>query len=214
MTSTKEMTFSGFTAEDFDVFSIDGLEPRMEALIARVRPKLTALGELIQPHLATLCGEEMYVHVAKHARRTVNPPKDTWVAWASGKRGYKALPHFEVGMFGTHVFVVFAIIYESPRKVDFGRAMASQLKKVKQTVPDHYYWSPDHMSPQGKAQSDLSDEQLLEMANRLQTVKKSEIICGLRINKDDPILRDGDAFVRQVEQTFEHLLPLYRMATV
>jgi uncharacterized protein YktB (UPF0637 family) len=214
MNSTKETTFSGFTAEDFDVFTIDGLEPRMEALIARVRPKLTALGELIQPHLATLCGEEMYVHVAKHARRTVNPPKDTWVAWAANKRGYKALPHFEVGMFGTHVFVVFAIIYESPRKVDFGRAMASQLDQVKQIVPDHYYWSPDHMSPQGTAQADLSDEQLLEMANRLQQVKKSEIICGLRIDHNDPLLRDGDAFVRLVEDTFQQLLPLYRMATV
>ncbi|WP_322905224.1 DUF1054 domain-containing protein [Paenibacillus campi] len=214
MNSTTTTTFSGFTAADFDVFAIDGLEPRMEALIARVRPKLTALGELIQPHLATLCGEEMYVHVAKHARRTVNPPKDTWVAWASSKRGYKALPHFEVGMFGTHVFVVFAIIYESPRKVDFGRAMAAQLDQVKAIVPDHYYWSLDHMSPQCTPQADWSDEHLLDMANRLQTVKKSEIICGLRIDKHDPLLGDGDAFVRQVEHTFQQLLPLYQMASV
>lgn len=214
MSQTTETTFQGFESADFDVFAIEGLEPRMETLIQNVRPKLTALGELLQPHLSTLCGEEMYVHVAKHARRTVNPPKDTWVAWAANKRGYKALPHFEVGMFGSHVFVVFAIIYESPRKNDFGRAMAAELSKVKKTIPDHFYWSADHMSPHTTPQSELSDDELMEMATRLETVKKSEIICGLRIEHDDELLRDGDRFVQTVEQTFEQLLPLYKMAFV
>ncbi|WP_411343115.1 YktB family protein [Paenibacillus sp. WLX1005] len=212
MKQTTENTFPGFTAKDFDVFAIDGLEPRMEALIERIRPKLTTLGEQLQPHLSTLCGEEMFVHVAKHARRTVNPPKDTWVAWAANKRGYKALPHFEVGMFGSHVFVVFAIIYESPRKKDFGRAMTEHLKKVKHAVPDHFYWSPDHMSPHGTPQSELSDQELLDMADRLQQVKKSEIICGLRLDKNDPLLQDGEKFAQTVEDTFEQLLPLYKMA--
>lgn len=43
------MTFSGFTAKDFDVFEIPGLEPRMEVLIQQVRPKLEAIGEEIAP---------------------------------------------------------------------------------------------------------------------------------------------------------------------
>lgn len=43
------MTFNGFKKEDFDVFTIDGLEERMEALIATVRPKLEALGETFSP---------------------------------------------------------------------------------------------------------------------------------------------------------------------
>jgi len=204
--------FPGFDTRDFEVFSIDGLEPRMEALIERVRPKLTMLGEMIQPHLSALSGEEMYVHVAKHARRTVNPPKDTWVAWAANKRGYKALPHFEVGMFGSHVFVVFAIIYESPRKVDFGKAIASRLQEIQKTVPDHFYWSTDHMSPQGTLQSDMDEQQLRAIGTKLQNIKKSEVVCGLRIAKDDPLLSNGEAFVQKVEQTFEQLLPLYKMA--
>lgn len=204
--------FKGFDSNDFDVFTIDGLEPRMDALIQTIRPKLTTIGEQIQPYLATLCGEEMYVHVAKHARRTVNPPKDTWVAWASNKRGYKALPHFEVGMFGSHVFIVFAIIYESPRKVDFGKALQTDWKKVKQMIPDEFYWSTDHMSPQANIQGELDDQYWLDTAERLQHVKKSEIVCGLRIEKDDPLLQDGKAFIEKVEQTFEQLLPLYRMA--
>ncbi|MDQ0168823.1 uncharacterized protein YktB (UPF0637 family) [Paenibacillus tundrae] len=74
------MNFSGFNNRDFDVFQVPGLEPRMEMLIERVRPKLEALGAELAPYLTELCGEEMFVHVAKHARRTVNPPIDTWVA--------------------------------------------------------------------------------------------------------------------------------------
>ena len=34
------MDFNGFKNEDFQVFHIDGLEARMEALIERIRPKL------------------------------------------------------------------------------------------------------------------------------------------------------------------------------
>ncbi|WP_397261357.1 DUF1054 family protein [Peribacillus simplex] len=32
--------------------------------------------------MSVLTGDEMYPHVAKHARRKVNPPNDTWVAFA------------------------------------------------------------------------------------------------------------------------------------
>lgn len=110
------MPFQGFTHDDFAVFQIEGLEPRMDALIARVRPKLNELGNELAPVLSALCGEEMFPHVAKHARRTVHAPNDTWVAWGPNKRGYKALPHFQVGMFYSHLFVVFAIIYESSNK--------------------------------------------------------------------------------------------------
>lgn len=75
------MEFKGFTNEDFDVFIIDGLEARMEALKETIRPKLEALGQHFAPTLSALTGDEMFVHVAKHARRTINPPKDTWVAF-------------------------------------------------------------------------------------------------------------------------------------
>src|SRR5690606_12482306 len=73
-TSTKETVI--FTASDFDVFTIPGLEPRMEALIANVRPKLTTLGTALAPDLTAAVGMEMFPHVAKHARRTVHAPND------------------------------------------------------------------------------------------------------------------------------------------
>lgn len=166
------MTFSGFNDNDFDVFQIPGLEPRMEMLIERVRPKLETIGAELAPYLTELCGEEMFVHVAKHARRTVNPPIDTWVAWASSKRGYKALPHFEVGLFGTHLFVIFAIIYESPNKAAFAEGLERQLREVRRFMPQGYYWSMDHMSPTGTLQQNMQDEDYDKIITKLKTVKK------------------------------------------
>lgn len=206
------MTFRGFEEKDFDVFEIPGLEARMEVLIEQVRPKLELLGQELTPYMTELTGEQMYPHVAKHARRTVNPPKDTWVAWAANKRGYKAYPHFEVGMFSTHVFIVFAIIYESPNKVVFGEQLKSHIDDIPDIVPGDYYWSMNHMSPEGTPQSDTGLETLLEIADKLSRVKKSEVVCGIRLERDDARLRDGQGLLSLIQSTFKQLLPLYKMA--
>ena len=92
-----------FTEEDFSTFTIEGLDARMERLKDTVRPKLKALGEHFAPTLSALTGDEMFLHVAKHARSSVNPPDDSWVAFANNKRGYKKLPHFQIGLWETHV---------------------------------------------------------------------------------------------------------------
>lgn len=67
-------TITAFQQEDFDVFAIDGLDQRMEAIKGIIRPKLEALGQHFAPALSVATGSEMFFHVAKHARRTVNPP--------------------------------------------------------------------------------------------------------------------------------------------
>ncbi|TKH42029.1 DUF1054 domain-containing protein [Paenibacillus sp. FSL R10-2782] len=206
------MTFNGFTVKDFDVFEIPGLEPRMEVLIEQVRPKLEAIGADLAPFLTDLCGEPMHVHVAKHARRKVNPPKDSWVAWAANKRGYKALPHFEVGMFSSHLFIIFAIIYESPNKTTFAQALKANLSDVRTSLPEHFYWSMDHMAPEGTEQKQMDEKNFQTIIDKLQQVKKAEVMCGIRIDRDDLLVGDGAALLQTVRSTFERLLPLYRMA--
>lgn len=206
------MNFSGFNSRDFEVFQIPGLEPRMEMLIERVRPKLEALGAELAPYLTELCGEEMFVHVAKHARRTVNPPIDTWVAWGTSKRGYKALPHFEVGMFDSHVFVIFAVIYESPNKITFAEALERELDEVRRNLPGEFYWSMDHMAPHGTLHKDMKSEDYDKIITKLKTVKKAEVMCGLRIERDDPVAADGEQLLETIRSTFKTLLPLYRMS--
>ncbi|RDI47610.1 YktB family protein [Falsibacillus pallidus] len=206
------MKFTGFTNDDFNVFNIDGLEPRMEALIETIRPKLEALGNYFAPALSAMTGDEMFPHVAKHARRTINPPKDTWVAIANNKRGYKKHPHFQIGLWGTHIFVWFAVIYEAPDKGAIGEKFARNLNKIYKDIPDYFVWSTDHMKPDSASMNEMSKKDLQDLFQRVQDVKKAELLCGIRIPKEQAIQMDAEDFLQAVQDAFVHLVPLYRLA--
>lgn len=209
----KETIFPGFGQADFQAMTVPGLEARMAAIIHTVRPKLELLGTLLSSELSRLCGEPMTPHTAKHARRTVNPPADTWVAWSRNPRGYKMHPHFQVGIWPTHVFVQFAIIYECPDKSAFADNALRELRSIRKAIPGSFVWSKDHTSPEGMPHGSLSDQELSAWIGRLKTVKAAEITCGIHLDKGDPILADGEAFARRAMETFTTLLPLYRLAS-
>jgi uncharacterized protein YktB (UPF0637 family) len=206
------MQFTGFSQEDFNVFDIKGLDDRMEGIKTTIRPKLEALGQHFAPTLSALSGNEMFYHVAKHARRTKNPPKDTWVAFANNKRGYKMLPHFQIGLWKSHVFVWFAVIYESPIKESFGKALLQQLNEVEQMIPSHFVWSKDHTQPEALPMNSLQTEDLKDLFTRLQHVKKAEILCGVNIPREKAIAMSGEEWLTTIEDTFKTVLPLYKIA--
>src|SRR5206468_5290070 len=72
------MPSSTFGAADFKVFDVKGFQARMQEIRGRIRPKLETLGGRLAPELQRTTGESTFAHVARHARRTVNPPDDTW----------------------------------------------------------------------------------------------------------------------------------------
>ncbi|WP_019242459.1 MULTISPECIES: YktB family protein [Bacillus] len=205
------MTFQGFTQEDFNVFTIDGLEPRMEALQKHIRPKLESLGQFFSQDLSVLSGEEIFPHVAKHARRTVHPPKDTWVAFAANKRGYKMMPHFQIGLWETHVFIWYAVIYEAASKVEVGKRLQKNVDFIKKNIPSDFVWSVDHMKPDSTPHNNLSKGDLENMFVRLQTVKKAELLCGIQIPQEQAIQMSGEDFLNICHETYVKLLPLYKM---
>ena len=203
--------FQGFTDQDFNVFGIEGLEPRMDALIQTIRPKLNELGQHFSQELSVLSGEEIFPHVAKHARRTINPPKDTWVAFAANKRGYKMIPHFQIGLWGTHLFIWYAVIYEAPAKAAIGKKFMQNLEFIQNHVPADFVWSVDHMQPENLKHQDLSNEDLELMFTRLQTIKKAELLCGVQIPREQAVKMSGDELIEKITRTFEQLMPLYRL---
>lgn len=206
------MDFKGFTQEDFDVFVIDGFEARMDALKMIIRPKLELLGNHFAPTLSALTGDEIFAHVAKHARRSVNPPKDTWVAFARNSRGYKMLPHFQIGLWETHFFIWFAVIYEAPLKAEIANHIEKKLNSIIKQIPDDYVWSGDHTKPESSKQSDLGKNGLKELLQRVQNVKKAELLCGVRIEKNDVIKMTPQDLLAKIEDTFNTLIPLYKVS--
>ncbi|KGX88776.1 YktB family protein [Pontibacillus litoralis] len=204
-------SFTGFTQQDFDVFSIPGLEQRMEALKTNVSPKLQCIAEQIAPSLTAMTGDEMFVHVAKHARRTTNPPNDTWAAVASSKRGYKMLPHFQIGMWESHLFIWFAMIYENPMKQHYANTLKQHITEVRNHIPDSFVWSKDHTKPDVIHNSNLTNDSFLQLLDRLENVKKAELLCGINIDRHDPLIANGEALIQKCEETFQTLEYLYRL---
>lgn len=205
------MEFTGFTNEDFDVFLIDGLEARMEALKEKIQPKLASLGEYYAPTLTALSGDEMFAHVAKHARRTKNPPNDTWVAFATNPRGYKMLPHFQIGLWQTNLFIWFAIINESLNKQEYGQKLAATIDKIMTAIPDHFVWSLDHTQTASVKHGDLSKAQLQSFFQRLQTIKKAEILCGLQLDRHTAVNMSPKAMLKQIDEVFSKVIFLYNL---
>ncbi|MEH7076056.1 YktB family protein [Neobacillus drentensis] len=206
------MAFKGFTNEDFDVFLIDGLETRMAALKETVRPKLEYLGDYFAPILSSLTSDEMFVHVAKHARRTINPPKDTWVAFSNNPRGYKMMPHFQIGLWNTHLFIWFAVIYEAPQKEVMAARFSKKLSKIYRDIPMGFAWSIDHTKPDTIEQGKLSKDELLSLFERLQKVKKAELLCGFTIDREKVIQLGYDGLIQQIEEVFQKVAPLYKIS--
>ena len=205
------MSLKGFTQSDFDVFTIEGLDERMEAIKTRIQPTFKSLGEQLTHDLSILLGNEMYLHIAKHARRTVNPPKDTWMAICHDKRGYKKHPHFQLGLFDDHVFIWFALIYEAPNKTAIAHSLLDNLNLITD-LPANFVISLDHMKKDATPLAEKSKEDVKADLQRLRDVKKAEFLVGRHLQPNDPILKDGQALANFTRETYEQLLPLYRLS--
>lgn len=204
------MTNLQWMTKDFNVFKIDGLDERMDALTTIIRPKFHTLGEIFSAYFSMHLGDEFFPHVAKHARRTVNPPKDSWVAFAPYKRGYKALPHFQIGLWDSHLFIMVAVIYEAPNKAEMAERLLTNLKQF-EVLPDDFVISGDHMSPEAAPLGESREHTLEQLIVRLRDIKKGEFLVGRHIPLEQAITLTSDDFLQVTEQTFEQLLPIYNV---
>ncbi|MFC4778410.1 YktB family protein [Paenibacillus sp. GCM10023252] len=211
-TATQNSIFQGFTKEDFDVFGLEGLPARMAGIQNRIQPKFRAIGELMIHDMTEMTGQEMHLHVAKHLRRTVNPPKDTWLAFAHNKRGYKAHPHFQIGLFDDHAFLWLALIYELPNKSAIASSYLARLDELMDTVPPDYMLSLDHTKSDALRTGDLTKQEWKESLVRFRDVQKAELLIGRRIDAGDPLLQDGENFLAYAIDTFNTLMPWYKLA--
>lgn len=197
----------GFTKGDFQTFEIDGLKERMEAIQTRIQPKFADIGSELVDYLAAQLGNEVYLHIAKHARRTVNPPNDTWLAIADNKRGYKMHPHFQIGLFDDHLFMWLACIYELKGKTEIAKSYMEHFDSLK-SLPNEFVISMDHMKKDAFPIKDLEPHHV----ERFRDVKKAEFLIGLHLTPDDIRTSDREKLINTAKKTFDSLIPFYRLA--
>lgn len=203
---------TGFAKSDFEVFTIEGLDERMESIQSKIQPKFASLGSKIVPFLESELNQEMYLHIARHARRTVNPPNDTWMAIAPSKRGYKKLPHFQVGLWDDHLFIWLAFIYELPQKAKIAESLIENFDDLVKTLPEDGWISVDHMKNEAKKISEMNEGDFLHALERFQDVKKAEFLVGKKLLPSDEAVQNEEKLVEVIKKTYKELVPLYKEA--
>ncbi|OLE39379.1 MAG: hypothetical protein AUG00_02340 [Candidatus Rokubacteria bacterium 13_1_20CM_2_70_7] len=187
------MPSSAFSAADFKIFDVTGFQARMSEIRGRVRPKLEA---------------------AKHARRTVNPPDDTWVAFTSNERGYKKHPHFKVAVSRSCMRFLFEIGPEHADKKRWAAAWkrsAPKLAPVLRRVKGLAWFKSEHDEEAAAALSDMSPEQLAGLADELTRTRDGQFVVGRIVPASDAAHWTEAQYREAALETFRALAPLYRL---
>ena len=208
------MASAAFGPGDFKVFDVKGFQPRMSEIRARIRPKLETLGRSLAPALARSLTGETFAHVAKHARRTVNPPDDTWVAFGPDARGYKKHCHFKVAVSRQCVRFVFEIGPEHAEKKRWAAAWkknAGKLSPVLRRMKDLAWFKNEHDETPAAALGDMTPEELAGLGDELLRTRDGQLVLG-RVVAADAAARWTEAQYREAAlETFRALVPLYRL---
>ena len=208
------MAASTFGAADFKVFDVKGFQPRMGEIRARIRPKLETLGGRLAPDLQRTTGESTFAHVARHARRTVNPPDDTWVAFAGDARGYKKHCHFKLAVSRSGVRFLFEVGPEHADKKKWAAAWkknAPNLAPVLRRMKGLAWFKNEHDDDPAAPLGDLSTEQLAGLADELTRTRDGQLVFGRVVPAAEAAHWTEAQYRAAALETFRALAPLYRL---
>jgi uncharacterized protein YktB (UPF0637 family) len=208
------MPSAAFGAADFKVFDVEGFQPRMGQIRTRIQPKLETIGRSLAPPLSRSLGGETFAHVARHARRTVNPPDDTWVAFGPDKRGYKKHCHFKVAVSRRCVRFLFEIGPEHADKKRWAAAWkknAGKLAPVLRRMKGLAWFKNEHDETPAAALADMTPEALVEMAEEILRTRDGQIVLGRVVSAEEAARWTEAQYRTAALETFRALVPLYRL---
>ena len=204
-----------FTANDFRVFEIPDFAGRMRGIREQVRPKLTALGESLAPHIGRLVKGEVFPHVAKHARRTVNPPEDTWVAFGPDRRGYKKHAHFKVAVSKNCVRLLFEVGPEHQDKRGRARRWErrpADLIAIVKRGQDIGWFKNEHDEDPAASAGEAGPTEIRMMLGELTRRRDGQLVLGRRLSRAEVTGMTAETFQKAALDVFRVLAPLYQGA--
>lgn len=190
----------------FDIFQLETLDGRMTAIQEKIQPLFAYYGEKISDKISReTTTESLPIHIAKHIRRTVHPPENTWVAIGGNKRGYKKYPHFQLGINPNYVFITLSLIDNPLYEKDIARYFSQEIT-VFENLPQDIIVIPDHTQLDYIEQGEAHYASLFE---RLEKVKKAEFMLGRLELNGSALLKSPKQFEQWLLSTVEQLLPFY-----
>lgn len=201
-----------FDRKDFRVFDVTGFADRMHAIRERIQPRLHEIGETLSPGISALLDQPVFTHVAKHARRTVNPPDDTWVAFGLDKRGYKKDVHFKIAVSRHAVRLLFEV---GPEYYDKGgwqrswkREFASLSDDLSRTTKLAWFRDEHDEDPAADLRK-LESAALRDLGQALVRRRDGQLVLGRRLDEKAVLGMSEAAFRKTVIATFRPLTPLF-----
>src|SRR5699024_12626120 len=76
-----------------------------------------------------------------------------------------------------YLFIVIAVIYENPNKKTIAERFKNDLSALT-SLNNDFIISGDHMKPDAELISEIGDEGVLKVLDRLYDVKKAELLVG------------------------------------
>ena len=208
------MPSGAFGPADFKVFDVAGFKPRMEGIRTRIRPRLEVLGRSLAPAVGRSVGGDTFAHVAKHARRTVNPPDDTWVALGPDARGYKKHCHFKVAVSRHCVRFLFEVGPEHDDKKRWTAAWrknAGKLAPVLRRMKDLAWFENEHDETPAAALGDMAPDAFVEISDPLVRRRDGQLVLGRAVGADEAQRWTEAQYRGAALDTFRALVPLYRL---
>jgi uncharacterized protein YktB (UPF0637 family) len=186
----------------------------MTQIRERIRPKLETLGHSLASAIQRTVGDETFIHVAKHMRRTVNPPDDTWVAFAADRRGYKKHAHFKVAVSRNCVRFLFEVGPEHAEKKHWAAAWkksAPKIGPVLRRVKGLAWFKNEHDETPAAALGDLTPEQLGGLADEVVRTRDGQLVLGRAVTAEEAARWTEAQYRGAALETFRALAPLYRL---
>lgn len=191
--------------QSFAVFEAPTLPERLGRIQQEVDPDFEVLGQQLITQIQPELSQPLYLHIAKHLRRHKNPPVDTWLAISTYQRGYKMLPHFEVGLWPDRLFITLSLLAdleERPAVADWLSAHVTELSQleIRQINFDHT----------DKKALPYNRVNLTKGIQRYQKVKKAELTFGRWIMDYDDLFAEPQLVDQAIKQQIMTLVPLYQ----
>lgn len=173
-----------FDKNDFEVFNDDTLSGRLELIRKNLDPKFEILGQDLLQSLEDEYHQKFFLKIAKHQRRTKNPPPDTWLAINQDKKGYKKTPHLEFGLWPDRYFITFSLLADIRDRENYYSILEKYQNKI---ISEGWGVSNDHTSSILKDAADFND-----VIKHYQKVKSSDLVIGFELLKNDSIVSSSD----------------------
>jgi uncharacterized protein YktB (UPF0637 family) len=202
-----ELPTLGFKPRDFEIFKVEGFSARMTLLYQHVRPRLLKLGNELAPELSRKLHLEFFPHVARHVRRTVNPPAETWAAFGPSPKGYKRYGYLALCISGAGLHARAVVKPEADHRPEMAAkilAKASELATSFRGAKIAHYekWNCQHLPPTSAADRTFFESIAEAFANKTAVL---DIGFGWKV-KDALHLERAELL-----EAWSELEPLYRI---